>query len=190
MRDFDEVRGTLSVTKARVYGVDKDATKTHEDRVIQLCPRAIAVLTRQLALHRHLKSRGRIDHDQLFFKHDGAPIRISWVPGEVLAQKLRAIGLEVPAPLLRPAHLRQLESHNRRKSALCLPTARTQRHDHVAHLCGVDGGCTGKRHRADPGGYEQRRTNDPDRVDLECACSGRIWHSIGHSARNARSSSA
>jgi integrase len=74
-RDFDEVRGTLSVTKARVYGVDKDTTKTHEDRVIQLCPRAIAALTRQLALHRHLKSRGRIDHDQLFFQHDGAPVR-------------------------------------------------------------------------------------------------------------------
>src|SRR5882672_4539381 len=84
---------------------------------------------------------------------------ISWVPGEVLAQKLRAIGLEVPAPLLRPAHLRQLESHDRQKSALCLPTARTQRHDHVARLCGVDGGCTGNRHRADPGGDEQRRTS-------------------------------
>jgi integrase len=74
-RDFDEARGTLSVTKARVYGVDNDTTKTHEDRVIQLCPRAIAVLRRQRVLHRHLKSRGRIDHDQLFFRHDGAPIR-------------------------------------------------------------------------------------------------------------------
>jgi integrase len=74
-RDFDEVRGTLSVTKARVYGVDKDTTKTHQDRVIQLCPRAITVLTRQRALHRHLKSRGRIDHDQLLFRHDGVPIR-------------------------------------------------------------------------------------------------------------------
>jgi hypothetical protein len=29
----------------------------------------------KLALHRHLKFRGRIDHDQLFFRHDGAPIR-------------------------------------------------------------------------------------------------------------------
>jgi hypothetical protein len=74
-RDFDEVRGTLSVTKARVYGVDKDTTKTHEDRVIHLCPRAIAVLSRQRALLHHLKSRGRIDHDQLFFRRDGTPIR-------------------------------------------------------------------------------------------------------------------
>jgi integrase len=74
-RDYDEVYGTLSVTKARVYGVDKDTTKTYEDRVIQLCPRAIAVLRRQRALHCHVKSRERIDHDQLFFRHDGAPIR-------------------------------------------------------------------------------------------------------------------
>jgi hypothetical protein len=42
---------------------------------------------------------------------------------------------------------------------LCLPTTRTQRHDLVAHLCGVDGGRVGKRHRADPGGDEQRRTH-------------------------------
>ncbi|SRR5258708_6919520 len=75
VRDFDETQGTLSVTKARVYGVDKDTTKTHEDRVIQLCPRAIAILKRQIALYRHLKARGRIDHDQLFFKDNGTPIR-------------------------------------------------------------------------------------------------------------------
>ena len=52
-RDFDEVRGTLPITKTRVYGIDKDTTKTREDRVIHLSPRAIAVLIRQLALHRH-----------------------------------------------------------------------------------------------------------------------------------------
>ena len=31
----------LSVTKARVYGIDKDCTKTGEDRRLVLCPRAI-----------------------------------------------------------------------------------------------------------------------------------------------------
>jgi hypothetical protein len=76
VRDFDEAHGTLSVTTTRVYGVDKNTTKTHEDRVIELCPRAIAVLKRQLSLFRHLKARGRIDHDQLFFKDNGSPIRV------------------------------------------------------------------------------------------------------------------
>jgi integrase len=75
VRDFDEAHGTLSVTKARVYGIDKNTTKTHEDRVVELCPRAIAVLKRQLALRRALGARGRIDHDQLFFNPNGTPIR-------------------------------------------------------------------------------------------------------------------
>jgi integrase len=76
VRDFDEARGTLSVTKARVLGIDKDTTKTCEDRIIQLSPRALAVLKRQLALYRDLKAHRLIDHNnQLFFKDDGTPIR-------------------------------------------------------------------------------------------------------------------
>jgi len=38
VRDFDEARGTLSVTTAQVLGIDKDTTKTREDRIIQLSP--------------------------------------------------------------------------------------------------------------------------------------------------------
>jgi len=75
VRDFDELAGTLSITKARVYGVDRNMTKTREDRVIRLCPRALATLKRQLNLYRHLKARGSITHDHLFFGADGAPIR-------------------------------------------------------------------------------------------------------------------
>jgi integrase len=40
VRDFDEARGTLSVTKARVLGIDKDTTKTREDRIIHPIQRA------------------------------------------------------------------------------------------------------------------------------------------------------
>jgi integrase len=58
-----------------LLSIGDSASKTHEDRVIQLCPRAIAILRRQIALYRHLKVRGRIDHDQLFFKDNGTPIR-------------------------------------------------------------------------------------------------------------------
>lgn len=59
VRDFDEHSGTLSITKARVYGVDRNMTKTREDRVIRLCPRTLATLKRQLNLYRHLKARDR-----------------------------------------------------------------------------------------------------------------------------------
>jgi integrase len=53
--DFDVARGSLSVTKARVAGIDKDSTKTGEDRHMALCPRALNVMNRQLALRNRLE---------------------------------------------------------------------------------------------------------------------------------------
>ena len=73
--DFDSSRGTLTIDKARVGGIHKDSTKTGEDHCIELCPRALQVLRRQLALRESLKRTGKINHDQLFFKATGAPIR-------------------------------------------------------------------------------------------------------------------
>jgi integrase len=56
--DYDAMHGVLSVTKARVNGIDKDVTKTGEDRRIVLCPRAIAVIERQLRLRDQLAGAG------------------------------------------------------------------------------------------------------------------------------------
>jgi integrase len=54
----------------------KDRTKTSEDRTVQLCPRALEVMKRQLALRERWQRLGvRIDREHLFFKHDGEPIR-------------------------------------------------------------------------------------------------------------------
>ena len=72
--DYDRELGILSVSKARVGGVDKDCTKTGEDRCLRLCPRAIAVLERQLRLRERLVREGRINHHSLFFTDDGTPI--------------------------------------------------------------------------------------------------------------------
>jgi hypothetical protein len=98
VRDFDEIQGVLAVTKARVYGVDKSTTKTHEDRIIRLCPRAVAVLKSQLALYRHLKARGRIAHDQLFFNDDGQPIRHLGYLAKCWRNSLEGIGLRYRRP--------------------------------------------------------------------------------------------
>jgi hypothetical protein len=98
VRDFDEARGTLSVTKARVLGIDKDTTKTREDRIIQLSPRALAVLKRQLALYRDLKSRRLIEHDQLFFKDDGKPIRNLGYPAKRWRLSLERLGQRYRRP--------------------------------------------------------------------------------------------
>lgn len=73
--DYDAAHNLLSVTKARVAGLDRDRTKTGEDRRVVLCPRARAVLERQLQLRERLCRDGRIDHEHLFFHADGAPIR-------------------------------------------------------------------------------------------------------------------
>lgn len=73
--DFDAKRGTLRVDKACVDGRDKDATKNGDDRVIVLCPRAIEVVERQLALRARLERDGRITHAKLFFKANREPIR-------------------------------------------------------------------------------------------------------------------
>jgi integrase len=73
--DFDPTGGMLTINKACVGGVNKDSTKTSEDRHVALCPRTIQVLRRQIALRESLKRVGKIDHDRLFFKETGEPIR-------------------------------------------------------------------------------------------------------------------
>jgi integrase len=52
VNDFNPVEGMLTVNKARVAGVDKDSTKTGDDRRIRLCPRALTVLHQQLRFAR------------------------------------------------------------------------------------------------------------------------------------------
>jgi hypothetical protein len=70
-----------------------------EDRRIVLCPRAIAVLRRQLALRATLLRAGKIDHDYLFFKASGAPMRNLQYPGTRWRQslsRLRAVRYRRP----------------------------------------------------------------------------------------------
>jgi integrase len=45
--DCDVDQGKFSVTQARLMARDKDRTKTGEDRLIELCPRALEVLCRR-----------------------------------------------------------------------------------------------------------------------------------------------
>lgn len=53
--DCDLNQAKVKVTKARLMARDKDRTKTSEDRLIELCPRALEVLKRQLALRKRLR---------------------------------------------------------------------------------------------------------------------------------------
>ena len=51
-----------------------DRTKTPEDRDVELCPRALDVLRRHLALRADYVAAGKIRHEHLFFLEDGTPI--------------------------------------------------------------------------------------------------------------------
>jgi integrase len=72
--DVDARTGVLRITKARVAGIDQPVTKTGEDRSVVLCPRALLVLKRQLALRDWLRAAGRLNHDYLFVTADGRPL--------------------------------------------------------------------------------------------------------------------
>ena len=96
--DFDPVQGLLSVTKSRVAGVDREVTKTGDDRRIALCPRAIAVLKRHLRLHRRLRRAGQIDHQQLFFTANGEPLRDLHYPYFRWRRTLRRLGIRHRKP--------------------------------------------------------------------------------------------
>ena len=73
--DYDVAHGVLSITKARVNGIDQDVTKTGEDRRVLLCPRAVAILERQLQVRARLMEQHGIQHEpHLFVTDDGGPI--------------------------------------------------------------------------------------------------------------------
>ncbi len=72
--DYDARRAVLSVSKARVLRRDKDRTKTQDDRDVELCPRALEVLRRHLALRNEYVAAAKITHEHLFFLEDGRPI--------------------------------------------------------------------------------------------------------------------
>ena len=67
--------GTVSVNKARVAGIDRDSTKTDEDRTVVLCPRALTILKCQLELRNSLKRTGCLNHDHVFFQAGSELIR-------------------------------------------------------------------------------------------------------------------
>lgn len=96
--DYDVERGTLSVNKARVGGIDRNLTKTKQDRLIPLCPRAASVLRRQLALRERLKLAGGVDHDCLFVQDNGQPIQDRLEACRRWRQTLRRLAIRYRRP--------------------------------------------------------------------------------------------
>ncbi len=98
LSDLDIVNDIVNVNKARVAGIDRCQTKTGEDRRILLCPRALAVLKRQLRLRARLEAAGAIRHEHVFFRETGEPFRNLQIPGRRWRQTLSALKLRYRRP--------------------------------------------------------------------------------------------
>jgi hypothetical protein len=96
--DYDRAHRILSVSKARVDGIDKDCTKTCEDRRIKLCRRAVVILERQLRLRDRLAAKGRINHNYLFVTDDGSPIPDVKYPYARWERTLRRLNMRYRRP--------------------------------------------------------------------------------------------
>jgi hypothetical protein len=138
--DYDAARGTLSINKARVGGIDKCCTKTRQDRLIRLCPRAVSVLNCQLALCEVLQRRGTIHHNGLFIQDNGETIQALDVVEQRWSSTLKLLPMRYRKPL------GELELDDWQKSTLDCKATRPQRRHDVAGLLSVDGRCGRQRH--------------------------------------------
>jgi hypothetical protein len=138
--DCDLVKGTIAVTKARVMARDKDRTKTSEDRTVALCPRAVDVLKRQLALRERWQRLGtRMDHEHVFFKDDGEPIHHLHYGWRRWRHSLERLNPAATCAIQGAPLLHHLESDDRRESALGRQAARPQRALDAGRLCELAG---------------------------------------------------
>jgi Phage integrase family len=96
--DYDARKGVLAVTKAHVLRQDKDRTKTQEDRHVELCPRALEVLRRHLALRAEYVAAGKIRHEHLFFLEDGRPISDPEITRWRWSESIKALNIRKRGP--------------------------------------------------------------------------------------------
>jgi hypothetical protein len=96
-RERLEMASSVS-TEARVAGIDRNSTKTGEDRRVELCPRALAVLKRQLRLRARLVAAGKIDHDHVFFQKTGELLRNLQYPQTRWRRTLTSLKLRYRKP--------------------------------------------------------------------------------------------
>src|SRR5882757_10859936 len=91
-------------------GREKNRTKTNQDREIELCPRALEVLRRQLALREKFVAAGKINHPFVLFWHDGSRIRSYFPPYELWRKVMKAL----PAVSYHPPYNRRHSFISRR----------------------------------------------------------------------------
>lgn len=109
LSDLDLVNGIISINKARVSGVDRHMTKTGDDRRVQLCPRALLVLKRQLRLRARLDASGKAVRRA---HQDAAPSASS------MAQDTAVVEAALSATVYRTPFFSELEPDDRQECSL------------------------------------------------------------------------
>jgi integrase len=98
LADLDLAHGIVNIHRARVAGVERNCTKTGEDRRVTLCSRALLVVKRQLRLRARLETAGKLDHDYVFIQRSGAPLRNLQYSQSRWRQTLSALNLRYRRP--------------------------------------------------------------------------------------------
>ncbi len=98
LADLDLAHGIVSIHRARVAGIERNCTKTGEDRRVSLCPRALLVLKNQLRLRARVGAAGQIDHDYVFVQSSGAPLLNLQYPQSRWRRTLSALNLRYRRP--------------------------------------------------------------------------------------------
>src|SRR6202042_3163498 len=75
-----------------------DRTKTQEDRDVELCPRALDVLRRHLALRAEYVAAGKIHHEHLFFLEDGRSISDPEITRWRWSESIKALNIRRRGP--------------------------------------------------------------------------------------------
>jgi pimeloyl-ACP methyl ester carboxylesterase len=137
LSDIDLVHGIISINKARVSGIDRDKTKTSEDRRVQLCPRALSVLRRHLRLRASLGGRRKDRPRSRLLPGDRRAVPESAPSSSSMAQDTPVAQGPLQAPVHGTPNLGELELDGWQERALGRQATWPQHCDHAARLRGM-----------------------------------------------------
>jgi integrase len=166
--DYDAVNGVLSITKTRVNGIDRDRTKTGDDRRVVVCARA-----------RGARATARVTrHARATRPHPSRPsvLRAEWPAdsastcrASTLAPDVEAPADSLPPALHRAPFFRELEPDDRPQPPLRRPTARPQDSHDADGVRRLDGWQHGGGYPIDPAGDARAGVRGADRARGEAA---------------------
>jgi integrase len=135
VKDFDAVRRTVTVTKARVAGLDEDRRGT-ASRALPACPTRVETPTRA---PRATPTRGQDSARPSVLQRERRADPQPAVPVCPLAPNAAAAADNpLPQTLLCPALIGELEPHDRQMPALGREATRPHHHHDAQSVCGVD----------------------------------------------------